>query len=635
VAFQAAVEWSSRSRALQAKLKQRAPGVSFWLTPSTSPASFGIVAPQDMGAWHIAKVTPLAVTANLANQTATVTVPDGPVNVRMDFDLIATAGGQSATVLTLRQLFLATSVAAPGQQSSGTLLPAQFAIEDYQLAATDKGPVRQKGASPSGHKVQVGLHPLLSLTSPGTFSINTEFVDATELWWKVHPDTTWGWYWHPATKGRQAYLRVLAWTGGGNPMIWFVVVPDAAVSVAPAGSESRGSAGPGASGTPTASMTPADIVFYRPPPGSNAFPYGPTQAGFEASKHDDITLVNLARYLLSPIPESVYLTLKGAGFRSPELLADQVQPKSTSPKIQPTDPMRLMKLLDATHHARPEAFTDGRANAFRPVGLEAAVNRVGAAHVLFLPLGFEASEGDPTKNIPGNPQGGYEAVEMPKLKSTLQSALSLLWSVNAIGRDKPSPPLSADRELWLAGHSEGNRSVWRTLPANGADIDRVISFDSDTLAAGIAALDAAGRKRPAGRPINAFVIITPANGTAAGLPSARDTELRALRKNGVLVTTLPNVPAAAAYWHITPPPITNPFFLYLLAKWNLPATVGAATTLLDLSASQPGNWGFLFFHELAVFGGELVQPSGAAGAVPPTVRTFFEMALGAPTPLPP
>jgi hypothetical protein len=54
MAFQATVEWSSRSRALQSRLRQRVSGVSFWLTPATPPAQFGVVAPQDIGAWHTA-----------------------------------------------------------------------------------------------------------------------------------------------------------------------------------------------------------------------------------------------------------------------------------------------------------------------------------------------------------------------------------------------------------------------------------------------------------------------------------------------------------------------------------------------------------------------------------------------------
>jgi hypothetical protein len=636
MAFQVTAEWSSRSRALQSRLQQKVPGVSFWLSPATPPAQFGFVAPQDVGAWHTAKTIPLFVSTDLANQTATVTVPTGMTHVRLDFDLVGTAGGQSATILTLKQLFLAASVGRPGPQERGALLPAQFTVEDAELVATADGPVRKNGPSPTGYRTQLGLHPLLSLAAPGKFSVNTEFVDVTELWWRVHPDRTWGWCWHPDLKARQGHLRVLAWTGGGNPMIWFAVIPDAAVTSSPEQAESP------VKGTPQTATTPADIVFFRPPPGSNSFPYSPTQGGFEAKEHNDITLVNLARYLLSPVPEKTFLALKAAGVRTPELLADQVQPKSTTGTVKPADPMGLMKLVDASDHVRKEAFTDTRANAFRPVGLEAALNRSGGAHVLFLPLGFSASKGEPEKGIQGNPQGGYEAVQMPNLKATVQNALTVLWSVNAVGRDKPSPPRTAERELWVAGHSEGNRRVWDCLKANGKDIDRVISFDSDTLDRGIAEMKAAGKKHTPEKPLHAFVIITPATtGDATGLPVKRDKELRALRKSGVLVTALPDFAAGSLYWHLNPPPITNPYLLYLLAKWNVPARPGGggtSRTLLDISATTPGNWGFLFFHELAVFGGELIQPAvglGGSSPAPPYLRTFFEMALGAPNPRPP
>jgi hypothetical protein len=418
-------------------------------------------------------------------------------------------------------------------------------------------------------------------------------------------------------------------------MVWFAVIPDAAVAASGAG---RPATDPAAvTATPA---TAADIVFVRPPPGSNSFPYSPTPAGFEAKQHDDTTLVNLARYLLGPVSEKTFLALQSAGVRTPELLVDVIQPKATTPTLQPSDPMWLMKLFDGpitNPITRQEAFTDTRANAFRPVGLEVALNRSGGAHVLFLPLGFSASSGDADKGIPAHP-GGYQAIKRPGLKVTLQSALSLLWSTNAVGRDRTIPLQTSERELWLAGHSEGNRTVWECLNANAADVDRLISFDSDTLSTGIEAMAKAGPKRPRDKPLHAFVILTPANGAPTGLPAARDTALRALRKKGVLITALPDVDAQAEYWHLSPPPITNPYFLHLLAKWNVPAKPGSPRTWLDISATTPGNWSFLFFHELAVFGGTLIQPAaGRAGAppAPPFVRTFFEMALGAPNPRPP
>jgi hypothetical protein len=525
-----------------------------------------------------------------------------------------------------------TLSSVPSGTSASALVPVQFSFSDAILVASPQGPRRVKGPSPNGRRTAVGLHPLLSRTGSASFSVNAEFVDVTELWWRVHPDTTWGWYWHPDTKGRQQHLRVLAWTGGGSPMIWFAAIPDAAVASSPGNTQQLSTEKP--QGGPQAA---ADIVFIRPPPGSNSFPYSPDKSGFEAKQHDDTTLVNLSRYLLAPVSEQTFQALKAAGLRSAELLADQVQPKAVAPKIAPADPMSLMKLLDSSGIARKDAFTDGRANAFRPVGLEAAVNRAGTAHVLFLPLGFSASTGDPTRGIRGNPQGGYEALAVSDLKLTIQSALATLWNVNAIGRDKSVPPQTRGRELWVAGHSEGNRTVWNCLAGNGKDIDRVVSFDSDTLGEGIARLEQAGQKRPPDKPLHAFVVLTPNNGDVNGLPDSVDIKLRTLRKRNVLVTVLPAFDERAKYWHINPPPVNNAYLKFLLEKWSVPAQPGAGSkTLLDLSASNPGNWNFLFFHELAVFGGELVQPPSSGGVVArPFVRTFFEMALGAPNPRPP
>lgn len=623
--FTVSIEWSSRSRALQSRLTQKISGVSHWLKPTQPPVAFGLVEPKDLASWVTVKTTPLTVVTDIATQSATVTVPDGTSNVRMDFQLVATSQGHTSSILAFRQLFLASSVPVPGQeQSNGSLMPAQFAIGDVEFVATPKGPVRGLHGA-TGFKAQLGLHPLMSLASAGKFAVNAEFVDVTELWWKVHPDTTWGWYWHPALKGRQEHLHVLAWTHGGDPMIWFAAIPDAAVS----GSKASGTAQGGAQHE--VSATPADIVFVRPPPGSNSFPYEPTQAGFEARRHDDVTMVNLSRYLLSPIGEKTFLALKSAGLRSAELLSLQVQPKATTPKIVPGDPMSLMRLFK-DGIVRNEAFTDTRANAFLPVGLEAAVNQVQVPHVLFLPLGFSGSRGD--ERIKAHP-GGYQALSRPALKATMQSALTLLWSVNALGRDQPAPPQTSTRELWLAGHSEGNITVWSCLEHNGKDVDRVISFDANTLSEGLKQMAAAGKKRPKDKPLHAFIVMTPANGGVAGMTVQQDLDLRALRDSNVLVTELPDFDGRTDYWHLNPPPIKNACIRYVLEKWNVPASAGSPRTLLDVSATAPGNWGFLFFHEMAVFGGELVHQTNAQGApTDPRVRTFFEMALGVPKPRP-
>jgi hypothetical protein len=608
---------------VQSGLRQKVSGPSFWLMPATSPVQFGIVPADRAADWAAATTIPLGVTTDTNNLSASVTIPDGPVQARLDFNLIAAAGGNTATVLSFKQLFTVVAASPP---ASGTLLPSQFAIDDVVLTPTPNGPVKVKGPSATGRRIMVGLHPLLSLSAYGKYSVNAEFVDVTELWWKVHPDSTWGWYRNPLLKGRQEHLRALASTSGGNPMIWFAAVPDALV----------GGGGSSAPTAPSSGAGAADIVFFRPPPGSNAFPYAPTKQGFEAGQHDDTTMVNLARYLLSPVADAQLSSLQAAGIRTPELLTDRIQPKALSPSVQPVNPMSLMKLFDAKG-VRPEAFTDGRANAFRPVGLENALQQSGGEHVLLLPLGFEASTGDPKRGVPGNPQGGYEAAERPQLKTTVASAVNVLWSINALGRDRNTAPNTSDRQLWVAGHSEGNRSVWRTLQSNLGDVDRIVSFDSDTLADGIDAMRTAGKRRKKDQPMHAFVVITPNNGDATGLSVSRDEDLRRLRKDNVLVTMLPGFDEREQYWHLNPPPIVNPYLLFLLDKWNVPVNKTTSMTLLDAATATPQDWNFLFFHELAVFGGQLVQSPHVPGASapPPRLRTFLEQALGTPNPRPP
>jgi len=152
-----------------------------------------------------------------------------------------------------------------------------------------------------------------------------------------------------------------------------------------------------------------------------------------------------------------------------------------------------------------------------------------------------------------------------------------------------------------------------------------MSFDSDTLVEGIARLQRAGQRRLSDKPLHAFVVLTPNNGDVSGLPVSVDRALRDLRKSNVLVTALPSFESRSNYWRINPPPISNPYFRLVLERWDVPSRTGSGTTLLDLSAASPANWNFLFFHELGVFGGELVQPPSRGGVVArPFVRTFFE-----------
>ena len=299
--FQVLIDWGERSRNLhnRRQMIQKVSGSSFLLQPTTPPVQMGFLAGGPVG-WEKAPVTALVITTDVRKQTASCSVPDGLSFLRLDFDLLCTVAGQSANVLSFKQLF---AISSPSPiltgTASGALMPLQYSIQDVVLTPSANGPIRVKGSSPIGWRTAVGLHPLLSFSGINRFTVNAEFVDVTELWWKVHPDTNWGWYWHPDLKSRQEHLRVLAWTGGGNPMIWFVVIPDAAVPLKTKITSA------------SVSGSAADIIYFRPPPGSNSFPYNATENGFAEKLHQDRTLVNLARYLLDPVPETTFSRFAG------------------------------------------------------------------------------------------------------------------------------------------------------------------------------------------------------------------------------------------------------------------------------------------------------------------------------------
>ena len=275
--------------------------------------------------------------------------------------------------------------------------------------------------------------------------------------------------------------------------------------------------------------------------------------------------------------------------------------------------------------AIPRENDGGFRTKFRPVGLEDAINRSGNEQVLFLPL----AGGDT-----GTP---YEAGNLPDFKATVSSAMKTLWSAFAIGRKAAASPAFDRRELWLAGHSAGNLSMWTCLSANSADVSRVISFDpSDServknLDTGLPILkQAADRRKRLGRAFDLFVIATPnLSQHPAGLTAAIDLKIR---QTGARVTVLP--PFGSDYWKLPPTPATNAFLRYLLTNWS--------DGQLAASAKTPNKWFFLFFHEMAVFGGDLVPPppqgaqASSSGASPPapTIKTFFEQALGQPNPRP-
>jgi hypothetical protein len=640
VAKNVVIDWGARSRLLQSHLQTKLSTPSFWISPQQPPVALGTIDSGLINTWDTAPVTPIELKPSKQPLTVEGEIPPAPANVRLDVALTATIGSETRTTLAFHQLFLATS--APDTASGVTLNPILHSMEDWTLAPRPSGPFHAPGTSMTGRRVFGSLHPLLEVR-PGYINVNTEFVDATELWWATRHDE-WGWYLNPELGGRQENLRVLAWTGGGMPMIWFAVVADAMAQNPHAQSvplkekeEAGGAKTKKVSGPPPTPQTGADIVFFRPPPGDNTIDYTPDRKGFENKAHDGTTLHILARYLLSPLPATKFAVVaSNSHIRGVSGLADQIQPRSRNPTVTKDPMQQASRLWDA----------------FRPVGLEQALNATGAPHVLFLPLLTSEDKGS-------------ERVVQPDLKSTIASALNVLWNNGAVQyQASTSPDLSA-RQLWLAGHSVGNVIMWACLSKNAVDVDRVISCDaspSSNLNAGIKVVTETARKRKViNKKIEAFFITTPnltrifaiktdptdkktlLSVVGRGLDDKIDLDLR---KTGAVVTLLPDFSERDSFWTIYPASEmrkNNPYLRYLLAQWSdaeinlaIEAAVGADPAKRKHFAKFTptlDNWLFLFFHELAVAGGHLVPATTQGGD--PIVRTLFQDALGASKPRPP
>jgi hypothetical protein len=625
LAFAVTIGWGQRSRSLQPKLRSRAAGDSFLLlSPGIGPVRLGWLNPLDIAAWDNATVTPIPTSRSgndliVSTQLSPPSIPD-PDNpgsflnsfyLRLDFSLSATAAGTSAVVLAFRQLFMV--------DTTGGLLPVQCALDDVALKATPSGPV--PATSGALQRVRyTGLHPLVTV-APGKVDVNAEFVDITALWWAIRHDKI-GWYLSPELKGRQTNLRVLGWTGGGNPMIWFAVLPDAAKS---------------SIASQDSSSAAADVLFFRPQAGINSFPYTPDERGLANADHDDQTMYMLARYLLSPVSPTDFATLNSGGRFSAtnasavinrvhqtslavpdvELLADQLQPTAgTIPSAPtPSDPMDLAQGLPWCFHL---------------VGLEDAFNSAGGNRVLFLPLAS------------GDTAAPYEGAALADQRTTIRGALSALWNIRAIDRTNTNLPNLGGRELWLAGHSGANLTMWACAQNNATDVGRIITFDAtpwnSNLAGGINVIrTVAQARKKINKGLDVFAIVSPnlgankklAPGQAAGPPFRGlddETDLM-LRQTGASITVLPDFARRESYWNPLPPATSKTFVQYVLSNWS--------DALIAKSAANPSRWRFLFFHELAVYGGDLVPaPSGAPGGTPPTLKTFFELALGPANPRP-
>ena len=650
-AFKVVADWTARSEALRLRWASLSAQRSFWLWTAPLPLKAGTLASKDAAQWDT--VAPAALVINAASQggSATFEVPDGADLVRLDFDLSVAVGGVSASCLEFRQLFAV--------DQGGTLLPRSYSMESVAYVASPGGPVRTPAAGKAARRTILGTCPLIGVTT-GKVTINCEFIDVTELWWGVWAKLDrWRWYLDPDIGGRQDLLRVLAWTSGTAPMIWFVAPSDRATT----GKTASGSEGEGvvdATSDPPAAPLPAvrtpvdarpgaDVVFFRAPAGLNSFFYtadakgflgdssgGGTTSGPLADSHAGKTMFNLGRWLLSTRTNSALaakqakagsgalptgLGLLGMSF-VPQTPA--AVPGKPPPAIAPADPVDLVQ-LDLMW-------------AFRPANLEAALGASTAPDIAVLPLGFDGfgkmekgGPGEKDKVVPGPwTAGGYQTIAAKDaLEPTIASLRRLLWVRGALARDQTATP-SFDRQLWIYGHSAANSTAFTCLGNNAKSIDRIISSDatpasSQLLASGVANLTAAAAvRKKLGKTCSAVVVST--SNMWRTMADYKKIQA-ALNGTGADVTMLPLDAELPAYWNHPPTQSSNPLLFEVLRAWDgkgLAASKWGGTMTLP-PGSRDFRW--LLWHEWAVTGGHLRVDKSQA---PVRIRSFIEDALKLP-----
>jgi hypothetical protein len=587
------LDWGARSEQLRALHAALGGKKSFLLVNAATPVALGTLTASQTTSWDTANVSALTVTWVSGTYKATVTVPGGVSHVRLDFDLSVTIGANTASCLEFRQLF------AVG--ANGVLMPSQYSFHDHVfLAGSGPGATSPIPVRPPRRRTVLGACPLLSVTATSV-TVNCEFLDVTELWWATWAAAdVWGWYLDPDFHGRPDLLRVLAWTSGTAPMLWFVALSDKAAD------EAKTSPRPG-----------ADIIFFRAQAGFNSFRYSSDEKGFLADKHRDTTMFHLGRWLLSPLtePETVAKLAKTGTAAKPlgvKYAGIRLRPNTPPPAIVPKDPM------DAVH-------SDVRL-AFRPSCVHDALDHSPSPDVAFFPLGFDGGGA----SDPYTRGGGYTALlRAGALREVLSSARALLWIRGALSRAETATPVF-DRQIWLLANSAANRQLFNCLIANAADIDRIISLDATKFAEvlipmGIPAIQAASvAPRKAGKTFKAVIVTTP--NMWSGKTAYLEIEKKLLATKADVVM-LPPTPEFDAYWQYPPTATSNPLLLEALRFWDGSGLL-ASRRFGTIRGPDGSGSQWLFWHEWSVDGGHLdPPPSGAASGSPPRVRTFFEDAL--------
>lgn len=579
-------DWGARSDELRKQYAKLGATRSSLLTKAATQVAVGTLTKAEATAWDTANPAALPMTAVAGRSAVFTTVPDTADFIRLDFTLSLTIGSATATCLEFRQLF------AVG--AGGALMPRSHSFEDAAFkAGPGPGATSPVRVAPGGRRVVLGASPLIGVTTTAV-TINCEFLDVTELWWaNWAAKDAWGWYLDPDLGGRPDLLRVLAWTSGTAPMLWFVALSPKAHDGGTGGTSTR----PG-----------ADIVFFRAQAGFNSFRYSSDEPGFLHTQHGDTTMFHLARWLLTPLSQTAVTAKLAKTGSAPRPAAVQMAgvrlvPDALTPKIRPADPMDLMQSSVRW--------------AFRPCGVETALAHGPSADIAFLPLGFDGRG----KSDPFTTGGGYTALQRrDSLRDIIRGARALLWMRGAVGRTDSAVP-AQDRQLWLLGNSAANRIMFESLRANVDHVDRVISLDAtaageNLLLTAAAPLFTAIAAKP-GRTFKAVLVTSPNMwGDSKKKYLEIKTKLAATKAD---ITMLPPDPEWDDYWRY--PPTSNPLLAEVLSAW---ASNGLSAskrfgTLRDPDPRRNFQW--LFWHEWVVNGGHLDTTPA------PRLRHFIEDAL--------
>ena len=490
---------------------------------------------------------------------ASFTVPDTAAALRLTFSVRLAAGGQDEEALAVAQRL---TVAGPGSLVADAYQLPRFALQTRRRGGgaevLQDVPTRQPTTVPRRF---LGHHPLLQVAKDGTVEIDTEFLDATNLWWALHwracPNNTETdfnpWYLEPACNDRPGRLRVLLNTRV-TPMLWFATLP-------PERDLPDGT-------------TVGGYVFFRPI--GSSYPYPATWPGVLAEPaHATKGMRNLCRYVLRGHNRAGQSLITG--------LPDWHQ------------------LLD--HAVNPTLPLNSY--GFLPCGMEHALDRTAPKLVaqakelrlLLLPV--------PDQHSPNSHYGGNAG---PGNAARVSAAVRLLWSRGAFGGPgqqllrtgeaappvPPQPGLTAPSastlrvaaDAWAGAYSSGGHALWTFLddPGNRSTTSRVLVFDTVRFDTGKERLLATAKAR--GRGLSVRIVWSP---YAMGRAPAPDF-LAALRGSGAGATVWPT--AGDAYFRAPPNP-DNAWAEYVFAgsrPWS------AAM----FPAGRLAEW----WHQFVVFGGE-------------------------------